>query len=111
MNEVSYLSAYRVQKAMEQALDRDNRPPPIFPPYPPGAKRLVLRLDVVCEDELDDHMIDMQQREIRKLAEGYAWNVAEWVEEVDENPCEADVGRITPRQEGQDGGDGGDGPD
>jgi hypothetical protein len=90
MNDVRYLSAYRARKAMEHALDRDNREPPVFPPYPPGAKRMVLRAEIVSEDEFDEHMLQVHQREIRKLAEGYAWTVTEWIEEMDENPCDAD---------------------
>jgi hypothetical protein len=112
MNDIRYLSAYRARKALERDLSRDHRDPPVHPPvYPPGAWRMVLRAEIICADELDEHMLQVRQREIRELAENYAWTVTEWTEAIDEDPRDTGPSGSGSADDGQ-GDDGqGDGPD
>ncbi|HEX3780680.1 MAG TPA: hypothetical protein VHX38_13515 [Pseudonocardiaceae bacterium] len=82
MDRVRYLSEYRLRKALKRD-PADYLKPPV---YPPGSRRYVLRLEMVCEDDLDEHMIEVHRREIRDYAVNRAWTVTEWIEDMDGNP-------------------------
>lgn len=73
MTGVRRLADYRREKAQAAAQRK------------PQAMRYLLYMYCDASDELDEHSLERQMKEIRELAEDYAWVVTESVDPVTED--------------------------